>query len=82
MAPELRQRDLLLIDTDDTAIDGRASLVWLESWGGYCVRRVDHVPGGKLRLRCNSSVYSELILDVSEVEIAGKVSGVWREGGL
>lgn len=82
MEPAYRSRDLLLIDTSDTAASGGDFLLWFEDRGDYAVRRVERTPGGKLRLTCVNARYSAEEVEPGAVEIAGRVCGLWRDGGL
>ena len=83
MAPRFRSRDLLLIDTADRApADGGIFLVWFEDSGDYAVRRAV-LKWGQLELSCeNPDFANPALFDLTEIEIAGRVCGVWRKGGI
>lgn len=83
MAPLFKSRDLLLVDTTVTnPTRGGAFLCWYEERGDYAVRTVEALRSGKLALSCANPKYSGETVDAAEVEIAGKVCGVWRDSGL
>lgn len=83
MEPIYRACDLLLIDTADTeAAWGGDFLIWFEDRAGYGVRRVERLPNGKLRLGYANRKYATEDFDPAELEVAGRVCGVWRSGGL